>query len=179
MQLFKRFKIAGIILGAVIFLIGVIFIARPVKVEILLDWVLGISLLIGGISMVVKVIAQRKEKDNIFMSMIPGIALLIIAAFVLVNEGLTVFTVGIVIGIVAFFMAFERFTVANERRKAGQPFGTMAIFGIIQLFFGAFMFYSTFAMIAALIMIIGIYLMITGITLVISSAMFHLPKGEK
>ncbi|HPR24374.1 MAG TPA: DUF308 domain-containing protein [Bacillota bacterium] len=179
MQLFKQMKVIGIIIGALIFIIGVVFVARPVKVEILLDWVLGISLMIGGISMIGKVIAERNEKGNIFIRMIPGIALLVIAAFALINEGLTVFMVGIIIGIAAFFMAFERLTVANERRKAAQSWGTVAIFGVIQIFFGAFMLYATFSMIAALIMIIGIYLMITGISLVISSAIFPLPKGEK
>jgi len=179
MGMLKKYRISGVAAGVILLILGIFFLAEPVKVEIILNWILGICLLAGGIAMIAVGFIKRKENSGYTVSIGAGAGLVILAAFILTYEGLSIFAIGIVIGIVAVFMAFDRFAAASGRRKEGLPYGGLVGFGIIQLLFGAFMFYATFAILTAMIMIMGIYLIFTGIMFAVSSLMFPGIKKEK
>ncbi len=170
MNFLKKIKSAGAILGLVSLVLGVILTFRPVQTQVFLNTVVGVCLIIMGISKLVQQIMLKKEIEEFkgFMLIFP-VLICALGVFVLANPTITTFTIGIIIAIFALTLAVDRFMVANNRRKMGAPYGATIIFGVVQLLFSIMMFYNAFAAMTAIVMLTGIYLIVNGIMIFASS----------
>ena len=170
MNFLKRIKSAGAILGVVSFVLGLVLMFRPVQTQVFLNTLVGICLLVMGLSKLVQQIALKKEIEEFkaIMSVFP-ILICALGLFVLVNPKITTFTIGIIISVFALILSIDRIMVANNRRKMGAPYGATIIFGVVQFLFSIIMFYNAFATMTAIVMLAGIYLIVNGIMIFSSS----------
>lgn len=168
MDVMKVFKRGGILLGVVVALLGVVFLIWPKQVVILIDWVVGIGFLLAGITNIMKVI-QDKEGGKKFLRILPGIAFVLLAFYVLIFPIGATYMLGVLIGIFAIAAAFDKFANASVAKKAGESTGVHIFMGIINILFGVMMFYSSFIMISFMIVFIGAYLVVFGIMMLVSA----------
>lgn len=172
MDVTKKLRRFGIIVGVLLVALGVLCIARPAMVMEFMIWIIGCSLLVAGIGQCFRAFSRRKE-EGLMWNLVPGIVLVVLSAIVLIYQGITLFTVGIFVGVMAFFMAFERFGVAKMRKRSGERYGPTVLFGIIQLLFGCCMISNCFVTMLDIIIFTGIYAICAGIMIIISGVMFH------
>lgn len=165
----KGIRAAGIIAALVLVILGVVMIAKPIAVAVLFDWFIGVLLLVGGISQIFTAFAARKQEGSFIGRLIAGIAIAALGVFVVVHENTSMFIMGMIIAIFAFALAFNQISGAFSLKKSGSPWGAAMFFGIVHLLFGAFMIYNCFAMLAAIIVINGIYLIVAGIMMFATS----------
>lgn len=171
MDFVKQIKSFGIIFGMVSIVLGIVLVFKPVQVETLLNTIVGVGMLVMGVTKLIQAFFMKDKEEHSNILVIVPILIVILGIFVLINSEVTMFTVGMVIAILALSLAFDRFIVANNRRKMGQPIGTTVMFGIVQLLFAVVMFWNAFAMMTAITIITGIYLIINGI-MIMASSMF-------
>ncbi|MEG0662502.1 MAG: DUF308 domain-containing protein [Anaerovoracaceae bacterium] len=126
----KKLKKLGIAAGIIITILGIVMLVNPVQVELVFNWVVGAMLLIGGIVRITDVVSRRKEITHLGPILIPGVAMLVLGIIVLVNEGASFLMMGMIISIFAFALAFDRFAVANERRKLKLAYGMTLILAL-------------------------------------------------
>lgn len=177
METKSKLKGFGAVIGVLFILLGLLCAIRPELVMEFIIWIFGCALLVGGLAQCMKTVAKRKElleNDQSFvLNIIPGIVLIVLSGIVLIYEGLTLFMIGIIIGIGAIFLAFERFGIAKMRKKSGERSAPTILMGIIQLLFGGFMIYGTVFMELVVVVMIGLYLITTGVMVILSSLLFH------
>lgn len=171
MDFVKQIKSFGIIFGMVSIVLGIVLVFKPVQVETLLNTIVGVGMLVMGVTKLIQAFFMKDKEEHSNILVIVPILIVILGIFVLINSEVTMFTVGMVIAILALSLAFDRFIVANNRKKMGQPIGTTVMFGIVQLLFAVVMFWNAFAMMTAITIITGIYLIINGI-MIMASSMF-------
>jgi len=168
MEGLKRFKAFGIIGALVLIFLGILMLGKPVMIEVLFDWIIGVVLLACGIFQIMNTISVRNSVNHVWRRLLPGIVMIILGVFVVVHEGASIFMIGIMIAVFAFSLAFDRFSVGNIRRKEGKKWVSTMLFGLVHFIFAVFMLYNAFVMITAMIMIGGIYLIVAGIMIAIS-----------
>lgn len=172
MDILKKFKTLGILLGVALIIGGCLFIVKPAGVELVFNTIVGVGLLVMGITQGISLLIARKELEDFKLRIIMPIVMVILSAFVLLHPALTLFTVGIAISIFAFSLGIDRFTVANARRKEKLPYMSTILFGLVHFIFGTFMIYNSFVAMMAIILITGIYLLASGIMILVSCLMF-------
>lgn len=169
MDIVKKLKSFGIIFGIIAIVIGVLLAFRPVQAGILLNTAVGAGLLVMGAVKAVQEIMSRKETQRSGVYLIFPVLMAILGVYILINPGVTMFTIGIIISIFAFIMAIDRFASANMRRKNGMSCKWTVIEGIIHLLFGLFMCYNAIEVLLAITIVTGIYLILVGVMIIVSS----------
>ncbi len=172
MNLIKKVKTFGIAVGVVSIVVGIILTFRPVQSEVLLNAIVGIGLVIMGIVKLIQEIFVTKETEKSWGYILVPILMIILGIYVLMNSTVTMFTIGIIISIYAFMMAFDRFSMARIRKQAGLSYGSTICEGILQLIFGILMCTNVFVAMIAVTVVAGIYLVINGVMILISSIYF-------
>jgi len=172
MDSLKKIKSLGVFGGIILILVGVVFLVFPQEVVEILALVVGVGILIyGAFSAIVTAIKWNNTRNRV-LRIILAIFFIILGVYLLINSDVTISAVGVVIGLLAVFSAFDRFLMANERRKEGLKFGPTCIFGLIHILFGVGMIYSSLVMISFIVMLAGIYVLIAGIMVILSTCYF-------
>ena len=169
MDIIKKLKSFGIVFGIIAIVIGALLAFRPVQTEMVLNTAVGAGLLVMGVVKIIQELMSRKEMERSGLYLILPVLMVILGIYILINPGMTMFTIGMSIALFAFIMAVDRFAAANGRRKNGLDFKGAVIEGVIHLLFGIFMCYNAVEVVLAITIVTGIYLILVGIMIIVSS----------
>lgn len=172
MDAFDRLKPMGLLVGILLIIFGVIFLAAPDRVAEFLAVFVGAVITAFGLFRIIAVIARWNLLMNRILMLTLGIILFAIGLFMLFNPEITITVIGAIIGVFAILMAIDRFITANRIKSEINILPTV-ISGLIHLAFGVGMIYSAIITFSIIIIIAGIYLLIAGIMIVLSTLLFH------
>ncbi len=171
MEPIERIKPLGMFLGVMMIIIGVIFIAIPSQIVSFLATLIGALLLVTGLVRVIAVSVNWKDYKNQVLMLLFGLALVAVGIYMIVNTQVTVTLIGIILGIFAILMAFDRF-LSVTRRKEGTSIIPAIIFGFIHLAFGVGLIYTSMAMFSIVVTIYGLYFLLAGLMVVLSLLLY-------
>jgi uncharacterized membrane protein HdeD (DUF308 family) len=171
MEPIERIKPLGMFLGVMMIIIGVIFIAIPGQIINFLATLIGAILLVVGLVRVIAVSVNWKDYQNQVLLLLFGLALVAVGIYMIVNTQVTVTLVGIILGIFAILMAFDRF-LSVTRRKEGASIIPAIIFGLIHLAFGVGLIYASMTMLSIVVIVYGLYFLIAGLMVVLSLLLY-------
>lgn len=169
---FERFKSVGILFGVAFILIGVIFLVFPEKIIISLAFIVGAVIIVYGIFKGAMLALQWQASSNKYFKLILSLLSIALGIFIITNTRITITALGIIMGVFAIMLAFDRFNMAFLRKKANLSNKWTWLTGFVHLAFGIGMFYSAFSLISIIISIIGIYLLMAGIMIALSTSYF-------
>lgn len=171
MNYFKALRRFGLFAGLITIVVGVLFLLFSKQVAEILAMIVGIGILAIGVIRLIQALRMSPEegKGSKVLRVILSVIMVGIGIFLLIDNQAATTLVGLVIGVFAFFAGFDRFVIANERRKQGLPVGLTILFGIIHIIFGILMIYFSLEMLSILVVFTGIYLLCAGIMIVISA----------
>lgn len=171
MEPIERIKPLGIFLGVIMMIIGVIFIAIPSQIVSFLATLIGALLLVTGLVRVIAVSVNWKNYQNQVLMLLFGLAVMAIGIYLIANTQVTVTLIGIILGIFAILMAFDRFlSVARNKEKASIV--PAIIFGFIHLAFGVGLIYTSMAMFSIVVILYGLYFLLAGLMVVLSLLLY-------
>jgi uncharacterized membrane protein HdeD (DUF308 family) len=171
MEPIERIKPLGMFLGVMMIIIGVIFIAIPGQIINFLATLIGALLLVTGLVRVIALSVNWKDYQNQVLLLLFGLAVMAVGVYMIVNTQVTVTLMGIILGIFAILMAFDRF-LSVSRRKEGTSIIPAIIFGFIHLAFGVGLIYASMAMLSIVVVIYGLYFLIAGLMVVLSLLLY-------
>ncbi len=172
MYVYSRMKPMGLILGILLMVVGIIFLAVPDRVTEFLAIFVGAVITVFGLLRIVTVAARWKVMFNRGVLLTFGIFLSALGIFMLFNPTVTITLVGTIIGVFAIILAFDRFVTAKRLKGQINVVPTI-ISGLIHLAFGVGMIYSAIVVFSIIIILIGIYLLISGVMILLSSFLFQ------
>ncbi len=172
MYVYDRVKPFSLVLGILLMVIGIVFLAAPDRVAEFLAVFVGAVITVIGIFRIVTVAASWNVIINRGILLAFGILFTILGLFMLFNPDITITLVGAVIGILAIMMAIDRFVTANRLKKVANVTPTI-ISGLIHLAFGIGMVYSAIVVFSLIIVLAGIYLLISGVMFALSALFFR------
>jgi len=172
MDAFDRIKPMGLLVGILLIIFGVIFLAAPDRVAEFLAVFVGAVITAFGLFRIIVVITRWNLLINRVLMLTLGIIIFAIGLFMLFNPEITITVIGAIIGVFAILMAVDRFITAN-RIKGEMNILPTIISGLIHLAFGVGMIYSAIITFSIIIIIAGIYLLIAGIMIVLSTLLFR------
>jgi len=168
----EKIKSVGIFFGIALIVFGVLFLVFPDKVITFLAFIVGAVIIGFGLFRGYIVAIQWKDISKRYFKLAVILLSIALGTFIIVNTHITVAALGVVIGIFAILLAFDRFNMASLRKQSGLNNTWTLVAGFIHLAFGIGMFYSAFTVISIIISIIGIYLLMAGIMVVLSTSYF-------
>lgn len=168
----EKIKSVGIFFGLAFILIGFVFLAFPEKVITSLAFIIGGLIIIFGFFRAFMLAFQWQEANKKYFKLAISIFLILFGIFIVTNTQITVTAIGVVMGVFAIMLAFDRFNMAILRKKAGLNNTWTIATGLVHLAFGIGMFYSAFTVISIIISIIGVYLLMAGIMITLSTSYF-------
>lgn len=169
MDIIKKLKSFGIVFGIIALVLGIILTFKPVQTGIVLNTAVGVGVLIMGAVKLIQELLGRKEFERSMLYMVLPALMVILGIYILINQEVTMFTVGMIIAILAFILAADRFVTARSRRKNNLAYKGAFIEGIIHLLCGIFMCYNAISVTIAITIVTGIYLILVGIMIIVSS----------
>ena len=172
MDAFDRIKPMGLLVGILLIIFGVIFLAAPDRVAEFLAVFVGAVITAFGLFRIIVVITRWNLLINRVLMLTLGIIIFAIGLFMLFNPEITITVIGAIIGVFAILMAVDRFITANRLKSEMNILPTI-ISGLIHLAFGVGMIYSAIITFSIIIIIAGIYLLIAGIMIVLSTLLFR------
>ncbi len=172
MYVYDRVKPVSLLLGIVLMVIGIIFLAAPDRVAEFLAVFVGAVITVIGIFRIITVAINWNVIINRGILLALGIVVVVLGIFMLFNPDVTITLVGTIIGIIAIMLAVDRFVTANRLKNRANVTPTV-ISGIIHLAFGAGMIYSAIVVFSIIIVLVGIYLLISGVLFALSSLFFR------
>ncbi len=172
MNIYSRMQPMSIMLGVLLMVVGIIFLAVPDRVTEFLAIFVGAVITVFGLLRIATVAARWRVMLNRGVLLTFGIILSGLGIFMLFNPTVTITLVGAIIGVFAIIMAFDRFVTANRLKGQINVVPTI-ISGLIHLAFGVGMIYSAIVVFSVIIILIGIYLLISGVMILLSSFLFQ------
>ncbi len=172
MYAYDRVKPFSLLLGILLMVIGIVFLAAPDRVAEFLAVFVGAVITVIGIFRIIMVLARWNVIINRAILLALGIILTVLGTFMLFNPDITITLVGAIIGIIAIMLAVDRFVTANRLKNTINVTPTI-ISGLIHLAFGIGMIYSAIVVFSIIIVLAGIYLLISGVMFALSSLFFR------
>lgn len=170
---FKKLKSMGILLGVILVVFGFLLLVFPEKIVNLLAVSIGILVLIFGGLRLMTYFANRRQYSRLpRFGIVANVIVCLFGIYILMNPGMTTSFICVVIGLFAIASAFDRFSVATQRRQSGLKIGSTLLFGVIHLLFGLLMIAMPVTGASMILMVAGIYLMAAGIMVILSTCYF-------
>lgn len=167
-KLFRRTKVAVILMGIALLVLGVAMLVSPIGATLLIVQIVGWTLVIAGAATLLNSWAHRsaelRQADLVvgFVELVPG------ALFVTMPDAF-VAIVYVVIGIIILITGVNDIAEAMAIRRLGLPgAGWRMVLGILTVVAGACVAASPFAMAELVMLVAGLALIFDGITEVIA-----------
>lgn len=167
----QKLKSFGIFMGIILILAGVLFIVFDRQIAGIIAFVMGGAMTVTGIIRLVQALkldSSVPQKNRIAKIIVAAI-MIAAGLFLIIDHNAAMSLVGIVLGVFSFFCAFDRFSVAAQRKRLGQPAGMTVLFGILDILLGIFIMVASFNLVEFIVMFTGIYMLVEGIMIVISA----------
>jgi uncharacterized membrane protein HdeD (DUF308 family) len=169
---FRRYRPFSLLTGAILIVLGIVFLSAPGRVAEFMAILAGAAIAAVGLLRLIVVTASWSLLVKPVMSLITGLIFLTTGILMLLNPEVTITITGAVIGIFAVLMALDRFTTAYRIKHRINILPTV-ISGLIHLAFGIAMIYYAFIALAAIIVLAGLYLTVAGIMSILSARVFN------
>ncbi len=169
---YQRIQPAGLFIGILLMVVGLIFLFVPDRIAEFMAIFVGAVIAVFGIFRIITVLLHWNVVANRIIMLIIGLIILLVGLFMLFNPDITITLTGAIIGIIAIMLGVDRFITANKLRLKMNTTPTV-ISGLIHLAFGIIMLYSALAVFAVIIVLIGIYLFISGVMFTLSALFFR------
>lgn len=168
--LVTRSKVASIILGICLTILGIVFFINPIESTVFLVSILGWVFVIGGIATFITYLrspSDERSGADIFL----GVVEIIFGAIVLFFPGMSIAAIAITIGCVIFMTGiFDIIESISLHNIEGSRWGFWLFIGIITTILGILTFVAPFAWIEVLMIYVAISLIFDGITEIIIGA---------
>lgn len=165
----QKLKSFGIFMGIILIVAGVLFIVFDRQIADIIAFLIGGAMVIAGVIRMVQAIRLEAPMRNKTAKIIVAAIMIAAGLFLIIDHNAAMSLIGLVVGVFSFFCAFDRFSVAVQRKRMGQPSGMTVLFGILDVLLGIFIIVASFNLVEFLVTFTGIYLLIEGIMIVISA----------
>ncbi len=172
MYAYDRIKPFSLLLGIVLMVTGIVFLAAPDRVAEFVAIFVGAVITVIGIFRIITVVMSWNVITNRGLLLGFGIILTTLGILMLFNPDITITLVGAIIGIFAIMLAIDRFMTANRLKNTANITPTV-VSGLIHLGFGIGMVYSAIVVFSIIIVLAGIYLLISGVMFALSALFFQ------
>ena len=169
MSLFKKF---GVISGLILIAVGILFYVYKTEVTEFLAVIIGLAVLIIGVYNIVYAAVTWKSSNRL-PALLVGILLAAVGAYLILNNEVTIFIIGVSIGVIAFLAGIDRFRSAYRLIRAKLGGGYAILSGCVQIIFGVLMCIVPGYGVSVLVMLMGVYLIVSGLMILISCLKFH------
>lgn len=167
----KKLKSLGIFVGLILMVTGVIFLVFHRQMIAIIAFLAGgVMLVTGAVRLVQAFRLESYSGSSRIIKIVISAIMVAIGLFLIIDHNAAISLIGFVVGIFAFFCAFDRFSVASRRHKLRQPAAMTVMFGIINIFVGVFMIVASVQLVKLVVIFTGIYLLIEGIMIILSAS---------
>lgn len=170
-------RVLTIVMGVILTLAGIWCLINLGQTYAALAFVLGIVMLVSGISSIITYIMGHKDEKLSGWVLAEGIFTTILGIIVLINPFTADVMISIFFGMWLMVSGVLRIVGAFEQRKLGLPYGWTLILGILSLLVGLYGFVHPLVAGLALAMLLAIFFIMQGInTIALGVAM---PSSKK
>lgn len=170
-------KVLTIIIGILLVIVGFFCLFTPGLTLLSIGWLLGLMLLLAGISIIVDYFAMRRAFAFSGWNLFLGIITAVMGALLLINQPLRMVTDVIAIymlGVWMLIMGIVRVVEAIQLRKVpGSGWGWLLVLGVIMALVGVYSFLHPMVAAFTLAWLIGIYIIVAGVDLITLGTMLH------
>lgn len=174
-------KVLTIIIGILLVIVGFFCLFTPGLTLLSVGWLLGLMLVLAGISIIVDYFVLRKAFPYSGWNLFLGIVTLVMGGILLINQGAQMVTDVIAIymlGVWLLVMGIVRVVEAIQMRKTpGSGWGWILALGIIMAIIGVYSFFHPTVAAFTLAWLIGIYIIIAGVDLITFATTLHKTTG--
>lgn len=167
MELYKRWKWALVIAGAILISTGLVAILLPQTVMHILPILLGVTLIIVGLCELAYAIGVKEYSAKDPFKLIQGAVSICVGLVFVIKLNVSLAFLGIVLGLWVIISAGLKAALAKRQHKAKLPFAAIAVDAVVRLGVGAFMMFNPFGSLAAWTMLTGLVFAAAGIGLII------------
>ena len=170
---FKHMKWLPLTAGALLCLLGLTALFRPMWVAEILPLCIGVAILCLGASELAESFAQKGHAPRyiVGMSRLHGVVNIAVGLVFLFNRTVTLLFIAVTLGLWAAAFGFLRLADARRRRVAGVPWRGCAVDAAAKLVIGVAILASPFTSVKVWTIMTGIFFLVVGVS-VISSALF-------
>lgn len=170
---FKRMKWLPLTAGALLCLLGLTSLVRPMWVAGILPVCIGAAILCLGASELAESFAQRGHAPRyiVGLSRLHGVVNIAVGLVFLFNRTVTLLFIAITLGLWAMIFGFLRIADALRRRAAGAPWHGCAADAAVKIAIGLAIFAGPFTSVKVWTIMTGLFFLVVGAS-VITSALF-------
>lgn len=159
-------KIFRILIGCLVIISGVSALFTPAKTFLSLAWIIGIMLMIHGLSNAISYFTERKTKQHNILFFINGILTFIIGMVLLSNAFIYVFTELILIYMFAGWLVITsilQIKIAMDQKKSGKKWMAVLFAGLLSLVLGVYSFFNPGLLALSIGVLMGMWFISIGI----------------
>lgn len=172
MSLKQRYKWIPMLMGCVMFVLGIVLFLGPQTITDRIPFILGFLLIFIGGSDLIYSFLTKDYKIGTNMQLIQGTINVMIGIIFLVKPELTIDYLGICFGLCALVMGAIKLNLALDHYQLGNSNPSWyALDGIIRIVFAIFLIFNPIGGINVWIMLVGAYFIISSIDIFIASIM--------
>lgn len=169
----KRARWISLIIGILLIINGIIFIANPIESVITLVNVIAVSLIAIGVLRVIRYFTNDMFKSGVFL--VGGILDVILGILIVSNQSVSVVTFTTFIGFWQLFSGVSEIVVSIDVKRLGLPRWWLGLIsGILGIILGFMLIRNLVFTSVYISMVVGIYMLVFGITFI--STFFGLNK---
>lgn len=167
MELFKRWKWALVIAGAILTCMGLVSILLPEVVIHILPIFLGITVIIVGVCELAYAIGVKEYTSKGPFKLIQGGVSIAVGLVFVIKQNVSLAFLGIVLGLWVLISAGLKVALAMRQAKAQLPYVTIVVDAVVRGIIGVFMMFNPFGSLAAWAMLVGLVFVSAGIGLMV------------
>lgn len=179
-------KVMTIIAGILMAVVGIFCLFTPGLSFLNVSWLIGLMLVVSGVSLVVDYIVLRKTRLVGALDLLMGMLSGVLGVVLLVNQPLQVVTEMVAVYLLGVWMLVSGVIRIVEavaaRRMPGSAWGWTLVLGCLMVALGIYSFFHPVAAMFAIGWLIGFYILLAGVDLVSFGIALHKvvdAEGEK
>jgi uncharacterized membrane protein HdeD (DUF308 family) len=164
-------KIAGIITGILMVVLGILFFAMPIRTGYVVAIIATVGFIFYGLYQIVGYVRTPSEVRNGW-NLANGIIFMLVGVMILLSSVTgVIITFAFLLGFLALSGGINQISAYGVFKKEGEPgCGWMLASGIINIILGVFLIMTPFAATLVVDYVLGIYLIVGGIALFAEAA---------
>ncbi len=172
METLNKMRPLGYSLSFLLLIAGVICIFDPYLVLDFLSIISGIVLIGIGLFKVFQFMKQFKLAKKNYLHLWVSILFIVPGFYAFFKPSLIELLFGILLGLLALYLSFDRFYYAYKNRKKDLSKTPALFMGLVHLLFCVFLIYTSVVWEYTVMLFFGIYLVFIGISFFLSLAIF-------
>lgn len=168
----KRMKWLPVGAGALLCVLGLASLLWPAALVRLLPILIGLAVLVLGTAEIAYRLAMRAAGDGGGPPLLQGAAALAVGLVLLLNRDVSMVFMGLVLGLWALISAGFRLHTLVQLRRAGLPWGSVALDAGLKLLLAVFMLARPVKTMTLWAQLVGVFFLIIGVSVIVSALYF-------